>query len=59
LEQHNLLNEVADLVDAGKLHTTLTERLEPIHAANLRQAHTKVESGRMIGKIVLTNFSDE
>jgi zinc-binding alcohol dehydrogenase family protein len=59
IEQHNLLNEVADLVDAGKLRTTLTERLEPIHAANLRQAHTKVESGRMIGKIVLTNFSDE
>jgi NADPH:quinone reductase-like Zn-dependent oxidoreductase len=57
LEQHNLLNKLADLVDAGKVKTTLTERLEPIDAANLRIAHEKIESGISIGKIVLARFA--
>jgi hypothetical protein len=34
----------------------LSERLEPIAAANLRQAHKNVETGSMMGKIVLENF---
>jgi zinc-binding alcohol dehydrogenase family protein len=54
--QHWLLNEVADLVDAGVLRTTITEILSPINAANLRTAHAKSESGRTIGKIVLNGF---
>ena len=56
IEQHNLLNQLAQLVDEGKIHTTLTEKLEPITAVNLREAHKKVESGKTIGKIVLANF---
>lgn len=56
IEQHKLLNNLADLIDDGKLKTTLTERLEPINAANLRLAHEKLETGRSIGKIVLENF---
>ncbi len=56
IEQHRLLNELADLVDAGKIRTTLSERLEPITAVNLRQAHKKVEMGSMMGKIVLEHF---
>ncbi len=56
IEQHHLLNELGKLVDAGKIRTTLSERLEPITAANLRQAHKKVEMGRMMGKIVLEHF---
>lgn len=56
LEQHNILNRVAELVEAGKLRSTMTERLEPINAANLRLAHAKIESGSTIGKIVLENF---
>ncbi len=56
IEQHKHLEELARLVDAGKIQTTLTELLEPINAANLRAAHAKVESGRTIGKIVLANF---
>lgn len=55
-KQQDLLNKMADLIDCGKLKTTLTERLEPIHAANLRFAHEKMETGRSIGKIVLENF---
>jgi len=33
-----------------------SERLEPITAVNLRQAHKKVEMGSMMGKIVLEHF---
>ncbi len=56
IEQHHLLNEVADLVDAGVLVTTLTQDIGPITAANLRQVHGLLESGRSIGKAVLTGF---
>jgi len=56
IKQHELLNELADFIDDGKIKTTLTERLEPINAANLRLAHEKLESGRTIGKIVLEHF---
>lgn len=56
IEQHKLLNQVADLVDAGKLRSTLKERLSPINGANLQKAHAKVESGTMIGKLVLTGW---
>jgi zinc-binding alcohol dehydrogenase family protein len=56
LAQHKLLNEAADLVDAGVLRTTLAETLGPINAANLKQAHTLLESGRVRGKLVLEGF---
>ncbi|SDI90720.1 zinc-binding alcohol dehydrogenase family protein [Natribacillus halophilus] len=56
IEQHRLLNEVSKLVDEGKIHTTLTEHGGAINAENLRNAHEKIESGKMIGKIVLENF---
>lgn len=58
IEQHRLLNEVADLVDAGVLVTTLTQDAGPITAENLRRVHGLVESGRSIGKAVLTGFPD-
>jgi zinc-binding alcohol dehydrogenase family protein len=57
IRQHELLNAVADLVDQGKVKTTLTRRLSPISAANLREAHAVVESGRTIGKIVLEGWA--
>ena len=55
-EQHRLLAEVARLVDAGSIRTTMTENLGPITAASLRRAHAMVESGRTRGKIVLEGF---
>jgi zinc-binding alcohol dehydrogenase family protein len=58
IEQHNILNTVADLIDTGKLKTTLTERLSPINAENLRKAHKQLESGSTIGKVVLEHFPD-
>ena len=55
-EQGVLLNEVAVLIDAGKLRTTLTETLSPINSANLRIAHAKSESGKTIGKTALAGW---
>jgi len=56
IEQHKLLNQVADWLDSGKLKGTLKETLSPINAANLRKAHEKLESGTMIGKLVLKGW---
>ena len=57
IEQHKLLDQVADWLDSGKLRGTLKETLSPINAANLRKAHAKLESGTMIGKLVLKGWS--
>jgi NADPH2:quinone reductase len=57
IEQHKLLNQVADWLDAGKLRGTLKETLSPINAANLRAAHERLESGTMIGKLVLKGWA--
>lgn len=57
LAQHRLLNEVADLVDEGRLGTTATRTLSPITAETLREAHELVESGRTIGKVVLHDWA--
>ncbi|MBV8650144.1 MAG: zinc-binding alcohol dehydrogenase family protein [Alphaproteobacteria bacterium] len=56
IAQHHLLNEVASLIDAGVLRTTLSERLSPINAANLKKAHALIESGKAKGKVVLEGF---
>jgi NADPH:quinone reductase-like Zn-dependent oxidoreductase len=56
IAQHHLLNEVADLVDAGVLRTTMKADLGPINAANLKRAHAQVESSRTLGKVVLSGF---
>ncbi|WGD36247.1 zinc-binding alcohol dehydrogenase family protein [Lysinibacter sp. HNR] len=53
IEQHHLLNTVADLVDSNKLHPTTSRTLTPINLANLREAHRLVETGRTVGKVVL------
>lgn len=57
IEQHRLLNRVASLVDAGELRGTHTETLGPINAANLREAHRRLESGTAIGKLVLAGWN--
>lgn len=54
--QGRLLAEVAALVDAGRVRTTMTENFGAINAANLRRAHALVESGAAIGKAVLAGF---
>jgi NADPH2:quinone reductase len=56
IEQHHLLNEVADLIDAGILRTTLGEQFGTINADNLKRAHALIESGKAKGKVVLEGF---
>ncbi|WFE29948.1 zinc-binding alcohol dehydrogenase family protein [Solwaraspora sp. WMMD791] len=54
IAQHRLLDQVADLVERGVVRSTATTTLSPINATTLRQAHSMVETGRMIGKVVVT-----
>ena len=56
IEQHRLLDQVADWLDSGALRGTLRETLSPINAANLRAAHKRLESGTTIGKLVLEGW---
>ncbi|HAU1545140.1 TPA: zinc-binding alcohol dehydrogenase family protein [Legionella pneumophila] len=56
IKQHDILTEVARLVDAGKIKTTIAECLGLINADNLRRAHALLESGTSRGKIVLNRF---
>jgi zinc-binding alcohol dehydrogenase family protein len=55
--QHRLLTEVAQLVDAGLIRTTMTESFGAINATNLRRAHALIESGRSRGKVVLEGWN--
>jgi len=54
--QHRLLEEVAALVDAGLIRSTLAERFGSINAHNLQRAHALIESGKARGKVVLENW---
>lgn len=56
IEQHRLLNRAADWIDSKKLKSILRETMKPINAANLRKAHARLESGTMIGKLVLSGW---
>jgi NADPH:quinone reductase len=56
VEQHKLLTQVAHWIDTGIVQSTMTETLSPINAANLRTAHARLESGHMIGKLVLAGW---
>ncbi|MBY3064535.1 zinc-binding alcohol dehydrogenase family protein [Rhizobium laguerreae] len=56
IEQHHILNEVADLIDAGVLRTTMVEEAGSINADNLKRVHAQLETGRSIGKVVLSGF---
>jgi len=54
--QGEILERLAELVDAGAILGTATTRLEPISPATLAQAHGLLEAGRTIGKIVLEGW---
>ncbi|APA65977.1 zinc-binding alcohol dehydrogenase family protein [Maribacter sp. 1_2014MBL_MicDiv] len=56
IEQHNILNEVSELIDNGTVRTTLGENFGTINAENLRKAHTFLETGKAKGKIILEGF---
>ena len=55
-QQGKLLNELATLVDAGRIRSTATSVAGTINAETLKKAHAKIESGSAHGKIVLEGF---
>ncbi|MDT8427158.1 MAG: zinc-binding alcohol dehydrogenase family protein [Pseudomonadales bacterium] len=52
--QGALLDAAAALFEKGILRHTRTEHMRPMNAENLRKAHARMESGTMIGKLVLS-----
>jgi NADPH2:quinone reductase len=52
--QGDLLNQTAKLLDKSVLRHTMTEHGGALTAANLRQAHERLESAKMHGKLVLS-----
>lgn len=54
--QGEILAKVAHLIDTGHLRSTATESFGTINAANLKRAHSLIESGRAKGKVVLEGF---
>ena len=52
--QGEMLREVAALVDAGAVRTTVSETIEDFSAAGLRRAHQAVLDGHMVGKVVVS-----
>ncbi|RYY63997.1 MAG: zinc-binding alcohol dehydrogenase family protein, partial [Chitinophagaceae bacterium] len=53
VEQHNILTTIGNLVDDGVLQSTLTTSISGFTAANLKEAHRLLESGKTIGKTVI------
>lgn len=56
IRQHELLTEVASLIDQGLIKTTVGQHLGKINATNLLEAHRIMESASSIGKVVLEGF---
>lgn len=57
-KQHDLLSEVARLIDAGVLQSTLGEHYGSINAENLKRAHAHIETNQAVGKVVLEGFNE-
>ena len=54
--QSHLLQQVAQLIETGKIKTTLNQVVGSINAENIRQAHHAIESEQTQGKLVLEGF---
>ncbi|HEX5025070.1 MAG TPA: zinc-binding alcohol dehydrogenase family protein [Agriterribacter sp.] len=53
IEQHHILNRLANLLDDGTIHTTVTTIFNGLSADNFKDAHALQESGKAIGKTVI------
>lgn len=54
IRQHEMLNSIARLIDAGKIKTTLNTTYGKLSAENIMAVHNQLEAGSSIGKTVLT-----
>lgn len=52
--QGEILEQLAGLIDAGRLRPTLALTTQGLTAENVRQAHLRQRSGAMVGKQVIT-----
>lgn len=52
--QHQILEQVASLLDKNILKSTLNKTLSPINVQNLKKAHQLIESNHMTGKVVIS-----
>ncbi|MEB8431785.1 zinc-binding alcohol dehydrogenase family protein [Cocleimonas sp. KMM 6892] len=55
-KQHDLLNQISQLIDDGVIKTTLGENYGTINAENLKRAHAHIETNQAVGKVVLEGF---
>jgi hypothetical protein len=56
LNQHRILNAVADLIDTGSIHLNRLNMLGQIDAEHLKMAHTWWNKVKSDGKLVLEDF---
>lgn len=52
-EQGELLAEIAELIEKGILHSSLTKTYQGFNLANLEKASQDVATGKMIGKVAI------
>jgi len=53
IAQHHILNSLASLVEAGTIRTTLRDTLNGFSAETLKEAHRRIETNQIFGKIVV------
>lgn len=58
IKQHQLLNDVAELVDNNTIKTTINSKPGEMTVDSITQSHQLLESGKAIGKIVLSVSED-
>jgi len=54
IAQHHLLNTISQLLDEGKLKSTLTKTIGPLSADNLNKALQQLIDGSVTGKLAMT-----
>ncbi|QBR82911.1 zinc-binding alcohol dehydrogenase family protein [Legionella israelensis] len=55
-KHHDILNTLAELVDKKIIQSTAANHFGTINASNLSRAHELIESGKSVGKCVLSSF---
>lgn len=53
ISQHYILNEISQLIDSGKIKTSLNTVLSPFNAKTMRKVHQLLETEKTIGKVVV------
>ena len=48
-----ILAELSDMLKSGKIKSTLARTLNGLNVENLKNAHALLESGSVVGKIVI------